>query len=175
MLHKNYIEENNYSFENFWKKYPKKVWKRAAEIKFKYVKDLKNCFDWLEKYIEKWEKEETPKMFIPDPRTWLNQERYYDEIIIHEEKAWIYKKIVEKREKEKKDEILQKNAQIQRQKLISIYNKLSTEERKKIKNDAIDEIKKIAPKTYHKWWVMYDQMLNITIRKILNDKYCKDV
>lgn len=173
MLNKENLE-SNYSFEKFWEMYPKKVWKRVSEIKFKYVKDLKNCFEWLEKYIEKWEKEETTKMFIPDPRTWLNQERYYDEIIIHEKKAWIYKRILQEKEKEKEEKKEEKEAQEKRIKLIWIYNRLTTEERQKIKNKAIDEIKKNTPKLYHKWWIIYDQMLNITIRKILHDKYFKD-
>lgn len=176
MLQKKYIDKEikiDYSFQKFWKMYPKKVGKRASEIKFKYVKDLKNCFEWLDKYIEKWEKEETPRMFIPDPRTFLNQERYYDEIIIDEKKSWIYKKNVEKKEEEKKEKIEEKKAQIQRSELIFIYNNLSKEERIKIKNKAVDEVKKIAPNIYNRWWAMYDQILKISIRKILNDKYKK--
>lgn len=161
-------------FELFWKMYPKKVWKRPVYIKFKYIKDWKNLFDWLEKYVEKWKIEKTPKTYIPDPRTWINQERYYDEIIIDEKKAPKYEKIM-------KDKIYQQNerkkyfdAQLKKKDIISTFNLLPLEEREKIKIKADEEIKKISPKTYEKKWLFYEQLLKSIIIKIVNSNYFKN-
>ena len=53
----------------------------------------------MDLYCEKWKLEETPKQFIPNPLTFLNQERYYDEIIVDESKKDKFKKILQLIEK----------------------------------------------------------------------------
>ena len=70
-------------FETFWKEYPKKVGKGAARTAFaKAIKKAK-----LETLIEavrkqrqgsQWKKDEG--RYIPNPSTWLNQERWEDEV-----------------------------------------------------------------------------------------------
>ena len=83
-------------FESFWLKYPKKVWKKNTYKKFIKIKDFKNLFLWLEEYIKLWEIEWTPRQYIPNPETFLNQERYYDEIIIDTSKKNKYEAIQKK-------------------------------------------------------------------------------
>lgn len=72
------------SFETFWNKYPKKVGKTKAEVSYSRKATSKEkeqqIFDGLEKYIKKWKLENTDKQYIPNPTTWLNQERWNDEV-----------------------------------------------------------------------------------------------
>lgn len=89
-VNKNKIKYNNkelleISFENvFWRLYPRKDWKKVAQLKFTKLKisDLHNLYKWLLLYRQKWKTEETDKQFIPMPWSWLNQERWVDEIVI---------------------------------------------------------------------------------------------
>ena len=74
----NNIDQN---FEIFWKKYPKKIGKKQAFLKFKKIKiDFNLILKSLEnhKRTEQW----SNIKYIPHPTTWLNQERYNDEIEI---------------------------------------------------------------------------------------------
>lgn len=73
-------------FEKFWKAYPRKVAKSKAKQSFENVfkrkpdTDFKDVLEGLEKYkkCEQWTKDNG--QFIPHPTTWLNQERWNDEI-----------------------------------------------------------------------------------------------
>lgn len=168
----NSTQEN---FEIFWEKYPKKVWKKPTWEKFKKLSkawelhnfDLKNIFLWLELYCEKWKIEKTPKQFIPNPLTFLNQERYYDEIIIDESKKDKFKKILEQKKEIKKEETQEREAQQKRKELIIFYNSLSIEKRKQINNEAEDIIQKQNPKLFEKKGLFYDNYKKIIIRSIL--------
>jgi hypothetical protein len=70
-------------FETFWKAYPKKVGKGAAEKSFKKYKPDDALLSAMIKAIEtqkrsdQWVKENG--QFIPNPATWLNQKRWEDE------------------------------------------------------------------------------------------------
>lgn len=157
-------------FEIFWDYYPKKVWKRPCFLKFKKIHDKKNLFLWLKLYIEKWKIEETPKQFIPNPLTFLNQERYYDEIIIDESKKKKYKIIIEAKKIEKEEKKKELEANHKRQQLIDYYNNLSIEEQTEIKNIADDKIQMENPILWQKKWAYYEQYKKIIIRSILNSK-----
>jgi hypothetical protein len=72
------------SFEEFWKLYPKKIGKGAA---YKLWKRINPSNPLLEKIVNavkaqcksaQWQKENG--QFIPNPATWLNQERWNDEL-----------------------------------------------------------------------------------------------
>lgn len=74
-------EETDGAFENFWNEYPRKVGKGAARKAWekvgpdvaavlKAVQNQKRGIDW-QKDNGKW---------IPHPATWLNQERWLDEV-----------------------------------------------------------------------------------------------
>jgi len=76
-------------FEKFWKEYPKKVAKEPATKSFKKVCKNKKIFfelmDGLKKYkqSEQWVKDSG--QFIPNPTTFLNQERWKDELTMTNE------------------------------------------------------------------------------------------
>ena len=69
----------NDSFEEFWKAYPKKVGKLAAERKWKTERpDLAQCLHAInhQKQSDQWRKD--GGQFIPNPATWINQGRWDD-------------------------------------------------------------------------------------------------
>ena len=71
-------------FDAFWKAYPKKVGKGAAQKAFGRLKVtdelLKTMLDAIEvqKRGEQWQKD--GGQYIPNPSTWLNQRRWEDEL-----------------------------------------------------------------------------------------------
>ena len=85
-------------FAEFWKEYPKKVGKADAEKKFnskcKSEKTFKEIMDGLNKQNQTvFSKRETK--YIPNPSTWLNQERWNDEYddgqgLSREEQGWAF-------------------------------------------------------------------------------------
>lgn len=156
------------NFEIFWEKYPKKVWKKPCQTKFKYIKDFKNLFLWLELYCKKWEIEGTLKQHIPNPLTFLNQERYYDEIIIDESKKEKNKKLLQEIKEEKKEQEEIRNAKEKRKELIIYYNSLTRDIKKQIVEEAENIIKKQNPKLFEKKWTFYENYKKIIIRSILN-------
>lgn len=69
------------AFDLFWKAYPKKVGKAAAERAFDKVKVSRQVLlDAVErqKHSAQWERDNG--QFIPNPATWLNQGRWDDEV-----------------------------------------------------------------------------------------------
>ncbi|MVB11340.1 hypothetical protein CAFE_20530 [Caprobacter fermentans] len=70
-------------FDTFWKAYPKKVGKGAAEKSFKKYKPDDTLLSAMLKAIivqkdsKEWTKDEG--QYIPNPSTWLNQRRWEDE------------------------------------------------------------------------------------------------
>lgn len=90
---------NNNDFDLFWSAYPKKVAK--AEAIKSYNKKLKALPD-INKHIEiikNWcNTEQWKNNFIPNPTTWLNQERWNDEIILS----------ADEKKKKDRDDIVQK-------------------------------------------------------------------
>jgi hypothetical protein len=72
-------------FEEFWQAYPRKVNKREAQDKWnkkENLPDLKIILTAIEqqKQTEQWH--EAGGKYIPHPTTWLNQERWTDEVKI---------------------------------------------------------------------------------------------
>lgn len=71
---------NDPSFEVFWKAYPRKTNKGFARTVFNKLKPteelLKKMLSTLDKQIPLW----TDPKYIPHPSTWLNGERWLDEI-----------------------------------------------------------------------------------------------
>ena len=72
--------DKNLAFEAFWVKYPRKVGKQAAKKRFLKIKPEKyeKINDALDAYIKT--KQWQDKQFIPHASTWLNQERYEDDV-----------------------------------------------------------------------------------------------
>lgn len=69
-------------FEAFWDNYPRKIKKKLAKKVFDRLsaENKKKALDGLEKYTEYWSAQGTEKQFIPHASTWLNQERWEDEL-----------------------------------------------------------------------------------------------
>lgn len=88
-------------FERFWKAYPKKVGKGAALKAFEKAKVNADLIVVIEKSIEQqkktdqWKKENG--QFIPNPATWLNQQRWEDEVAVKKtddyDDDWFQKKV----------------------------------------------------------------------------------
>lgn len=127
-------------FENFWLKYPKKVWKKNTYKKFIKIKDFKNLFLWLEEYLKLWEIEWTPRQYIPNPETFLNQERYYDEIIIDTSKKSKYEAIQKKQNEIKEAEKNKKDQEDFEQILKNFYDNLEEIKKEEIKYLSKQEI-----------------------------------
>ena len=71
---------DNDSFTEFWKNYPRKIGKGAAEKAWeKHKPDLPTVLPALkrDRATEQWRKDNG--RFIPNPATWLNQRRWEDE------------------------------------------------------------------------------------------------
>lgn len=71
-------------FETFWKAYPRKVGKGAAEKIFKKLRPsgeiLQKMLDAIEaqSHSDQWKRDNG--QYIPNPSTWLNQTRWEDEV-----------------------------------------------------------------------------------------------
>lgn len=73
-------------FENFWSQYPKKVGKLTAKRSWEKL-SLDNQQKALEAIVEHrkyWAAKGTDWEFIPHASTWLNQERFEDELVIEQ-------------------------------------------------------------------------------------------
>lgn len=73
-------KETEELFNEFWEKYPKKVGKIKAIKKYQ-TKKHDEIMKGLEAYLVYWKKQKTELQYIPNPETWLNQERWKDELI----------------------------------------------------------------------------------------------
>jgi len=90
-------------FETFYSLYPRKVNKKKAQEKYYSIlkkskspeETANDILEGLKKYIDFWEKEKTELQFIPHPTTWLNGERWNDDIISAKpKKINIFNKVV---------------------------------------------------------------------------------
>ena len=73
-------------FENeFWAIYPRRDSKKRAMEKYVSLRKggaaMSTIIDGLKSYIKYWRSSGTEPAFIPMPSTWLNQERYNDELL----------------------------------------------------------------------------------------------
>ena len=87
-------EKNIYSdqFEEFWKIYPRKIGrKKAIPIFQRSLKDtsFENIINGLNKHLVLWK--DTEAQFIPHPTTWLNGERWDDEVVLPNKKIEVKK------------------------------------------------------------------------------------
>jgi len=74
-------KEISKDFEKFWKAYPKKVGKKKVQDKFNannYPIDLIIKNIELQKKSDQWQNQQ----YIPNPETYLNQERWTDEVVL---------------------------------------------------------------------------------------------
>ena len=74
-------KESNKDFDLFWEHYPKKVGKKKVQDKFNsnnYPIDLIIKNIELQKKSDQWKNQQ----YIPNPETYLNQERWTDEVVL---------------------------------------------------------------------------------------------
>lgn len=69
-------------FEQFWKHYPRKVAKRAAQAAFnRLTKDEQaQAVEAIEQHVAYWKLKGTEMEFICHATTWINQGRFEDEL-----------------------------------------------------------------------------------------------
>ena len=85
-------KESNKDFDLFWEHYPKKVGKKKVQDKFNsnnYPIDLIIKNIELQKKSDQWQNQQ----YIPNPETYLNQERWTDEVVLpvaDDEPIYIY-------------------------------------------------------------------------------------
>lgn len=78
------VPKGDDGFESFWKEYPRKIGKGAAEKAWKKIKPSKETVEAIltavsvQKKSDQWQKD--GGQFIPHPATWLNQKRWEDEL-----------------------------------------------------------------------------------------------
>ena len=70
------------SFEKFWDVYPHKVGKKPAKLVWGKIKPDDGLLEKILSAVEKHKQSRQwqQKQFIPNPSTWLNQERWKDEV-----------------------------------------------------------------------------------------------
>jgi hypothetical protein len=85
---KNKNKESNI-FDHFWSKYPRKVSKKKTLEIWKRINPSKNLADKimasLDNHINSRQWKKDNGAFIPHPSTWLNQERWNDELEVDQE------------------------------------------------------------------------------------------
>lgn len=93
----NLSEPLSISFGIFWTEYPRKISKKSAESAWKRINPQNGTVEKIlsalkeQKKTEQWQKNNG--QFIPHPSTWLNQERWKDEITCSntsEQTDWSY-------------------------------------------------------------------------------------
>ena len=69
-------------FESFWELYPRKVGKKMARTAWAKLtsKQKVDALAAIKNYVKYWQLKETDLDFIPHAATWLNQERFEDEL-----------------------------------------------------------------------------------------------
>jgi hypothetical protein len=81
-------------FDEFWMLYPRKVAKASARKAWKKLTETQQleAAKAIANHCQYWKAKETTLEFIPHAATWLNQERWEDELIIEPKKEKIDKK-----------------------------------------------------------------------------------
>ena len=84
-------------FDEFWTAYPRKIAKAVARKAFARLTEQQqlDACKAIDDHLAYWKAKETELEFIPHPATWLNQERWEDELVIEpkkqkESKEWMF-------------------------------------------------------------------------------------
>jgi hypothetical protein len=74
------------TFENFWQQYPKKVGKLTAKRSWEKLSldNQQKALEAIAEHRKYWVAKGTDWEFIPHASTWLNQERFEDELVIEQ-------------------------------------------------------------------------------------------
>ena len=73
-------------FENFWSQYPKKVGKLTARRSWEKLsqENQQKALEAIVEHRKYWTAKGTELDYIPHASTWLNNQRFFDEIVIEE-------------------------------------------------------------------------------------------
>lgn len=102
---KNIVQEDDERFEEFWKEYPRKTKKKDARKSWNKLNPSDELFQKMMTAIKDWKKTEQWQndRYVPHPSTWLNEERWNDEVPLDPlEKL---RRQIEEMEKNKNDNI----------------------------------------------------------------------
>jgi hypothetical protein len=84
-------------FDEFWSIYPRKIAKAVARKAWQRLTPEQQLMaaKVIDSHCQYWKTKETELEFIPHPATWLNQERWEDELVIEpkkqkESKEWMF-------------------------------------------------------------------------------------
>lgn len=164
-------------FEDFWNLYPKKVDRKNSSSKFLKIKEkeISRVMEWLKKYLHKWTSEWTEKQFIPNPTTWLHQERWNDEISIWSQITSVIEVKKEENKKQLDDEI-KKSEEITKfkQDLMKIWNSLSIQEQEQLKKQALENVLKSHP-TLKEGTPFIEPLLKVERMRLIKMKIWKDI
>jgi len=74
------------TFEQFWQQYPKKVGKLTAKRSWEKLsqENQQKALEAIVEHRKYWTAKGTEWEFIPHASTWLNQERFEDELVIEQ-------------------------------------------------------------------------------------------
>ena len=81
-------------FDEFWALYPRKIAKAVARKCFNKLTEQQqlDACKAIDEHCLYWKTKETELEFIPHPATWLNNERWEDELVIEPKKEKVDKK-----------------------------------------------------------------------------------
>jgi hypothetical protein len=73
-------------FEQFWQQYPRKVGKLTAKRSWEKLsqENQQKALEAIVEHRKYWVAKGTDWEFIPHASTWLNQERFFDEIVLEQ-------------------------------------------------------------------------------------------
>jgi hypothetical protein len=84
-------------FDEFWSLYPRKIAKATARKAWQRLTAEQQLMaaKAIDTHCQYWKSKETELEFIPHPATWINQERWEDELVIEpkktkESKEWMF-------------------------------------------------------------------------------------
>ena len=74
------------TFENFWSQYPRKIGKLTARRSWEKLsqENQQKALEAIVEHRKYWVAKGTDWEFIPHASTWLNQERFEDELVIEQ-------------------------------------------------------------------------------------------
>ena len=74
------------TFENFWQQYPRKIGKLTAKRSWEKLsqENQQKALEAIVEHRKYWSAKGTDWEFIPHASTWLNQERFEDELVIEQ-------------------------------------------------------------------------------------------
>ncbi len=172
------LTKHEATFDKFWYMYPKKTWKKSAEIKFMLLKesDFDNLFAWLKQYLKKWDNriKTKNKEFIPNPAAWLHQERWNDEIDIWEDATNSLNRDrakAEKNKEDKKEALAKIEANEMKKKIANKVLELHETDPHRLERIKAKVTREIEDKNPNARWTFRSNLFNLKLKAIIKEHY----